>query len=866
MKHIKLWLATMAVLLSSIPASAATTYPDWTSTNKGQAGSTSSKNYTITANAGDVLTFDWLVSSESGYDKFIVTLSGSEILNKSGEYSGAYEYSFTQSGTYTLLVKYTKDGSVDRGNDYAKVYNVILVANDGGSSTGGDDSVIASGVCGDNLTWELTGAGKLVIEGTGTMTDNPWYQYNSSIKNVVIQEGVTSIVAAAFDGCLNLVGIIIPNTIEQIDYYAFYGCTNLANVILPNSVTYIGSSAFQDCTGLVNVTIPNGSIASYMFNGCTNLANVTIGGGVTNIEWGIFKGCTSLKELRIEDGTETLNITPQGIKFLEDAPLETLYLGRNINYSPSSTSAGSSPFSDLSTLKSITIGSSVTSIEEETFRNCSNLTSITCKAVTPPTCGSYTFYNVSAAIPVNVPSTSISAYKTANYWSEFTNIIGIRVLLDSGVCGDNLTWTLYSDGELIIEGTGMMNDYSLPSSSSSPSPWYNNRYSISKVTLQNGVTSIGDYAFRYCVSLTSIIIPESVTSIGDYAFNNCDGLVGITIPESVTSIGVYAFGNCDNLTSITMLGGVTSIRDYTFSRCNSLTFITIPESVTSIGYSSFEYCKNLTSITIPKSVTEIEDNAFSSCSSLTCITSEVVAPPTIGYYAFSGVDKSIPLYVPRLSISAYQSVNYWSEFTNIQAMPETITINQYGSATFCSEYALDFSEVDGLKAYAATGYKTSTGVVTLTRVMTSQPGMGLFLKGEPGEYVVPTLESTDENSLNMLVGLLESTKLNGMSADAQYYNYRYTIHEGDGEPMFYRIDEGYEHGAGKAYLQIPVAWMPAEAKSISLRFDDEDGTTDIEEMDPANQDAKIIYDLMGRKVSNPQEGGVYIVNGNKIVW
>ena len=240
----------------------------------------------------------------------------------------------------------------------------------------------------------------------------------------------------------------------------------------------------------------------------------------------------------------------------------------------------------------------------------------------------------------------------------------------------------------------------------------------------------------------------------------------------------------------------------------------------------------------------------------------------MGDNAFKSISASSVLYTPFNSYLLYKDSEWADYFLNIEFFGETITLNQYGSGTYCSEYALDFSNVEGLKAYAATGYKTSTGIVTLTRVMTSQPGMGLFLKGEPGEYVVPTLESTDENSLNMLVGLLESTELNGVSDDGLYYNYRYTIKDGEENPMFYRVDDGYTLGAGKAYLQIPVAWMPAEAKSISLRFDDEEGTTDIEEEELSifNSQFSIVYDLMGRKVSNPQEGGVYIVNGKKIVW
>ena len=104
MKHIKHWLVTMAVLLCSIVASAkTTTYPDWTSDNQGSRNSTSSNTYLIVASAGDVLTFDWMVSSESGWDELIVTLDETEILNKSGELSGRHTYTFDSSGSFILV-------------------------------------------------------------------------------------------------------------------------------------------------------------------------------------------------------------------------------------------------------------------------------------------------------------------------------------------------------------------------------------------------------------------------------------------------------------------------------------------------------------------------------------------------------------------------------------------------------------------------------------------------------------------------------------------------------------------------------------------------------------------------------------------
>ena len=134
------------------------------------------------------------------------------------------------------------------------------------------------------------------------------------------------------------------------------------------------------------------------------------------------------------------------------------------------------------------------------------------------------------------------------------------------------------------------------------------------------VTTIGDYAFYGCTSLTSVTIPNSVTSIGNLAFYYCRGLTNITIPNSVTSIGRLAFYDCDLLTNIDIPNSVTSIGDYAFDTCIRLTSVTIPNSVVSIGNYAFRFC-SMISVTIPNSVTSIGDGIFSGCP-LTSITVE----------------------------------------------------------------------------------------------------------------------------------------------------------------------------------------------------------------------------------------------------
>ena len=223
----------------------------------------------------------------------------------------------------------------------------------------------------------------------------------------------------------------------------------------------------------------------------------------------------------------------------------------------------------------------------------------------------------------------------------------------SGTCGDNLTWKLDDKGTFTISGKGSMYDYS----SSSNAPWYSSRASITNVVINDGVTSIGNYAFYWCSSLSSITIPDSVTTIGNYAFEDCSYLTNINIPDSVTSIGSYAFSGCEGLTSVnitnieawcnidfnskeanplyyaknlylsgklvtnlTIEKNVTSIGDSAFFHCKSLTSVTIRGSVTSIGCMAFCYCSNLTSIAIGGSVISIGDYAFYDCTKLATVS------------------------------------------------------------------------------------------------------------------------------------------------------------------------------------------------------------------------------------------------------
>jgi len=144
---------------------------------------------------------------------------------------------------------------------------------------------------------------------------------------------------------------------------------------------------------------------------------------------------------------------------------------------------------------------------------------------------------------------------------------------------------------------------------------FQDKTSITSITMPDAIRLIGDHAFSGCTGLTSINIPGNVTNIGDYAFSFCTSLTNVSIPSIVTEISPGTFFGCTGLTNINIPGNVTNIGDYAFSSCTGLTSINIPGNVTNIGDRAFEGCRGLsnTSLSIPSKVVSIGDFAFSSC-------------------------------------------------------------------------------------------------------------------------------------------------------------------------------------------------------------------------------------------------------------
>ena len=198
--------------------------------------------------------------------------------------------------------------------------------------------------------------------------------------------------------------------------------------------------------------------------------------------------------------------------------------------------------------------------------------------------------------------------------------------VSGGTCGknggDNVIWQLDQTGELLIHGSGEMEDYVTDENKIKRRPWEDLGGLISSIRIAKGVTNVGEGAFAFFEGATSIKIPNSVTSIGTSAMNRCSSLKNIFIPHSVESIGTAAFGGC-GLTSIVVATNnpvydsredcnaiVETATNTLIAGCKE-TFI--PNSVTSIGDYAFYGCSGLTSIEIPNSVTSIGEGAFENC-------------------------------------------------------------------------------------------------------------------------------------------------------------------------------------------------------------------------------------------------------------
>jgi hypothetical protein len=380
--------------------------------------------------------------------------------------------------------------------------------------------------------------GTLYLYGSGALPyysarNVPWAAKNNDIKQLIIGGGITSISSVSFSGCSNLKTVSIENgttalqtnydtfsntsietlylgrditgtiwggssspfsgnsslktvtignKVTAINASSFSGCTGLTSVSIPNSVTSIGGNAFSGCNSLLSVTIPNlvTSIESGTFSDCSSFTSFTIPNTINSISNNAFSGNSNLKTFTIEDGTTSLQTD---YNTFSNTPIETLYLGRNIT--GTIWGGSSNPFSGNSSLKTVTLGNKVTSINASSFKDCTGLASVN--------------------IPISINSIGNSAF------SDCSNLKSITI---QG-----------SDNALIF----------------SSSAFYNCPIEILNLgrNISNGGYGYDDTPFKGKTSLKTVTVGNQVTTINSSAFSGCTGLTSVTnhatTPQSINA-------------------------------------------------------------------------------------------------------------------------------------------------------------------------------------------------------------------------------------------------------------------------------------------------------------------------------------------
>ena len=446
-------------------------------------------------------------------------------------------------------------------------------------------------------------------------TKQPWKAYRGGIQKITIGAGVNHVGAYAFTNCAKLATVTLPAGLKEIEKNAFGGCETLTSINLPEGLKTIGEGAFTACFALSDLTIPKSvkTIEENAFYQCGSLTHVTLpdDAQLTTIGQSAFTECTALKSITI----------PNSVTAIADGVFASCAALKSVTLPDGLQTIGKNAFQDCAALASISIPKSVTAIGSEAFSKCTALKDVTVFWETPiPTYADVFNHLTVEEIRLHVPEGKIGAYKAANvFWHYFI------VMSDRGDLAGGLKWQMDATYTLTIINPTPGAPKPMPDFNNwDEQPWESFRSEIQAVTIEDGVSSVGETAFSGCTEMTSVTLPKSVTTIREGAFAGCNKMTHVTLPADakLDTIGKDAFIRCTALTSISLPKSTTTIEDRAFSNCEALTSVTLPADgkLQTIGVNAFGGCVKLKSITIPNSVTKIESGAFSSCKELTSVT------------------------------------------------------------------------------------------------------------------------------------------------------------------------------------------------------------------------------------------------------
>ena len=648
----------------------ASTYPfsvsgnQITSTNK---ASNSSSTYTITAKRAFSLELQYKVSSESNYDWLIINHNTTQKVKVSG-YSQTTFTAITiamQAGD-TVTIKYTKDGSVDKGDNCAYVKIITpateTATNETTQLVSATEEKIASMIsCSNAVVCEVCSAvlaeqlehSYIAHEAQAvTCVQIGWNAYNTCANcdyteyeeipalghdldeqricktcgEEIVSQGLSftlnsdneSYTVSGIGTCRDE-DLIIPSyyngkPVTAVAERAFVGLNFLKTVTISGNVKVIGNYAFQECNSIVTVIIGNSvtTIENNAFMLCSSLVRVEIGNSVKSIYSQAFRGCRSLLEIVVSEDNEYF-VSDNNVLYNKSKTVLVQYpiAKSDTSFVIPSTVKTISPYVFYlnNTLKTVIIPISVTSIGNSAFYSCSSVY-IYCEAESEPEGWSWLWNESNRPVVWGFDQSNPSLEYALNEDGETYSVTGF---------GHNI------ESNLVIPAT-----YNNKPVTAIAANAFNCEMSLllNTIVISEGITSIGNNAFENCSNLISVIIPNSVQSIGVGAFKGCNGLQEITLPfigASSSAIGYksvfgYIFGYICYGGEASPSGAILQYNDaygelyYYYYVPNSIRKVTVNSNI--IPACAFYNCSNLTNIILPNEVESLGFNAFYGCTSL----------------------------------------------------------------------------------------------------------------------------------------------------------------------------------------------------------------------------------------------------------
>lgn len=411
----------------------------------------------------------------------------------------------------------------------------------------------------------------------------------------------TTITRVAFTG----------NYVTELYYSLLDGCSGITSITLPSTLQIIRDRAFKNCTGLSSVIFPEGllEIGNYGFENCNKIGTISLPATVTSVGSGCFDLCSNLKELTFVDGEQPITLGADHSMFC-DAPLQKLYVGRNIDYTYKNSQHV--PFYNKALITDVTISDigNVTYLNDYFLFGASSLNSL----IVPNsvlTVGKYAFADCSS-----LESISLSNNLSILNEGLFQNDVALKSLIICsaikeidkyvlGNCPALAELTLQDSNDALKVGvsapskgmcaeTGLENlyigrniDYNATEESGF-SPFYGLN-SLKNVSFSNKgtVTRCDNYYLKGCSAVSSLYLPESLVSVGDYAFMDMASLEYCRMYNNVETIGQYGFANNEKLNDLTFSSKVKTLRNNLFQNCYALPCFTVHPAVTNIEDNAF---------------------------------------------------------------------------------------------------------------------------------------------------------------------------------------------------------------------------------------------------------------------------------------